>query len=47
MRTAPTLSLTLFMMLLTLWLREELRLYAKILQTRADRRQLAKPNKTL
>ena len=35
------LSPTLFMRLMTLWLREGLRLYAKIFQTRADRRRLA------
>ena len=45
--TAPTFSLTVYMRLLSLWLHEGLHLYAKILQTRANRRQLAELNRTL
>ena len=40
--TPPTFSLTLFMMLIKLWLSWRLLVYSKILQTRADYMQLAK-----
>ena len=40
--TAPTFSLALVTMLMTLWLSGGLGLYSKILQTRIDSMQLAK-----